>query len=112
MVTDYSGVQFDFAFMRKPIVYYQPPELPPHYAEDGFDCEKQGFGEICTDRDTLVSLLCDYMERGCTVDAFYRKRQDDFFAFDDRNNCARIYEDAREFQKNREKAWAELEDGN
>ena len=23
MVTDYSGVQFDFAYMKKPIIYYQ-----------------------------------------------------------------------------------------
>ncbi|WP_421593588.1 CDP-glycerol glycerophosphotransferase family protein, partial [Shinella sp. M27] len=28
MITDYSGVQFDFAYMRKPVVYYHPDELP------------------------------------------------------------------------------------
>ncbi|WP_421590398.1 CDP-glycerol glycerophosphotransferase family protein, partial [Shinella sp. M27] len=26
MITDYSGVQFDFAYMRKPVVYYHPDE--------------------------------------------------------------------------------------
>ena len=31
MVTDYSGVQFDFAYQRKPLVYYHPDALPPHY---------------------------------------------------------------------------------
>lgn len=101
MVTDYSGVQFDFAYMRKPVVYYQPPSLPPHYVESGFDYEVQGFGEICKEKDALVDVLCSYMERECTLKPQYRARQDDFFAFDDRENCRRIYEDAREYQKQR-----------
>lgn len=101
MVTDYSGVQFDFAYMRKPIVYYQPPSLPPHYVEGGFDYETQGFGEICKEKDTLVDLLCGYMEQECKLKPQYRARQDDFFAFDDRENCRRIYEDAKEYQRQR-----------
>ena len=44
MVTDYSGVQFDFAYMRKPVVYFHSPKLPPHYQEGGFSYETQGFG--------------------------------------------------------------------
>lgn len=98
MVTDYSGVQFDFAYMRKPVVYFHPPKLPPHYEEGGFFCDTQGFGEICTQTEELVSLLCEYMEAGCRLKEFYRARQDDFFAYDDRENCRRIYEDAAAFQ--------------
>lgn len=99
MVTDYSGVQFDFAYMRKPVVYYQPPSLPPHYVEGGFDYETQGFGEICREKDALVDLLCGYMEQECRLKPRYRARQDDFFAFDDRESCRRIYEDAKEYQR-------------
>ena len=98
MVTDYSGVQFDFAYMRKSVVYYHPPTLPPHYTGGGFDYEMQGFGEICTQKDALVELLCGYMEQGCALKPFYRARQDEFFAFDDRESCRRIYEDARAYQ--------------
>lgn len=96
MVTDYSGVQFDFAYMRKPLVYFHPPKLPPHYEEGGFDYEKQGFGEICRETGELVRALCDYMESDCGLKQRYRERQDDFFAFADRENCRRIYEDALE----------------
>ncbi|MDO4322944.1 MAG: CDP-glycerol glycerophosphotransferase family protein [Lachnospiraceae bacterium] len=98
MVTDYSGVQFDFAYMRKPVVYYHPSALPPHYTGGKFDYEEQGFGEICTQKDELVELLCSYMEQGCVLKPFYRARQDDFFAYDDLENSRRIYEDALEYQ--------------
>lgn len=99
MVTDFSGVQFDFAYMRKPVVYFHPPELPPHYGEGGFSYERQGFGEICTQTDELVELLCGYMEAGCRLKSFYREREDAFFAYDDRENCRRIYEDALTLQE-------------
>ncbi len=95
MVTDYSGVQFDFAYMRKPVVYFHPPKLPPHYVEGGFDYETQGFGEICRETEELVRTLCGYMRADCGLKPLYRKRQDDFFAFDDQENCRRIYEDAQ-----------------
>lgn len=101
MVTDYSGVQFDFAYMRKPVVYFHPPKLPPHYEDGGFFYDTQGFGEICTQTDELVDLLCDYMEQGCTLKPFYREREDTFFAFSDRENCRRIFEDALEYSRGR-----------
>ncbi len=99
MVTDYSGVQFDFAYMRKPVVYFHPPKLPPHYQEGGFFYETQGFGEICTRTEELVDVLCEYMQSGCRLKDFYRERQDQFFAFDDHENCRRIFEDALEYQR-------------
>lgn len=101
MVTDYSGVQFDFAYMRKPVVYFHTPLLPPHYEEGGFFYDTQGFGEICTKAEELVQTICEYMEHGCELKSFYRKRQDDFFAFEDRENCRRICEDALAYQMSR-----------
>lgn len=104
MVTDYSGVQFDFAHMRKPIVYYHPPQLPPHYEDGGFFYDTQGFGEICTEHEALVNLLCAYMKEDCKLKDFYRARQDDYLEFSDHDSCHRIYDDAYEWQKvNRKK---------
>lgn len=98
MVTDYSGVQFDFAYMRKPVVYYHHPKLPPHYKESGFSYENIGFGEICNNNDYLVDLLCAYMENNCEMSPFYRERANDFFKFSDFNNCKRIYDDLIDYQ--------------
>lgn len=92
MVTDYSGVQFDFAYMRKPIVYYHPDELPPHYDAGGLDYKTMGFGPICKKNDEIVETLCDYMKNNCVTKEEYVKRANDFFAFDDHNNCERIYD--------------------
>lgn len=102
MVTDYSGVQFDFAYMRKPILYYHPPQLPPHYGDGGFAYESQGFGEICREEQELVALLCDYMDSGCRLKELYRQREDSFFAFNDKESCRRIFEDALAYQQGRQ----------
>lgn len=102
MVTDYSGVQFDFAYMRKPILYYHPDKLPPHYEEGGFYYDTMGFGEICKEEKQLVSSLCNYMEHDCKVTPFYKERADQFFAFSDECNSKRIYEDILEMQREKQ----------
>lgn len=99
MVTDYSGVQFDFAYMRKPVVYYHPTKLPPHYKEGGFFYDTMGFGEICIEHEELVENICDYMLSSCQVKPFYLARQNDFFAYDDLNSSRRIYDDMFTYQQ-------------
>lgn len=93
MVTDYSGVQFDFAYMRKPIVYYHPDTLPPHYESGGIDYPTQGFGPIITNHEAVVDEICKYMENSCKTEPEYIDRANDFFEFDDFNNAKRIYEE-------------------
>ena len=99
MVTDYSGVQFDFAYMKKPLVYFHPDELPAHYDDGGFFYDTMGFGEICTTSDQLVDTLCAYMESGCQMKPEYIARVDDFYHYDDHNNCQRIYDEIMKFQQ-------------
>ena len=99
MVTDYSGVQFDFAYMKKPLVYFHPDELPAHYDDGGFFYDTMGFGEICTTSDMLVKTLCEYMENGCQMKPEYIARVDDFYHYEDHNNCQRIYNEIMQFQK-------------
>ncbi len=101
MVTDYSGVQFDFAYMRKPVVYYHPEELPPHYKEGGFFYDTMGFGEVCTRHSDLVSVICKYLHEECAAKQSYVDRQNDFFAHNDLNSCERIYDDMLEYQQGR-----------
>ena len=97
LVTDYSSVAFDFAYLRKPIFYSQfdredfyarTSVLKPGY----FDYERDGFGPIITDVESLVTELVDAMKNKCRIKKLYRKRIDAFFAFSDTNNCHRLYE--------------------
>lgn len=100
MVTDYSGVQFDFAYMRKPLVYYHPAALPPFYEEGVYQYDTMAFGEICTEHDEIIHTLCEYMDTACKCKEEYIKRSDDFFAFGDFNSCERIYNAVDKFIKN------------
>ena len=90
MVTDYSGIQFDFAYMRRPLVYFHPAELPPQYAE-----EDTGFGPICRTNEELIDQLINAMESDCKLEEDYKKKIDAFFPFDDQNACKRVYEAAK-----------------
>lgn len=92
MVTDYSGVQFDFAYMRKPLLYYHPKSLPPHYDESkAYVYETMAFGPIIDNHEELVEALCAYMKAKCVMKPEYVERADRFFAYKDHNNCERIY---------------------
>ena len=93
MITDYSGVQFDFAYMRKPVIYYHPVELPPHYSDSGFNYKRLGFGEICINEHELISTIKNYIQNECKLNTTYKQHIEDFFQFSDHNNCKRIYED-------------------
>lgn len=98
MITDYSGVQFDFAYMRKPIVYSHFKEVPPYFEEGSFNYETMAFGELCTSIDEIVDTVCEYIDTNCQMKQQYRKRCDNFFEYNDTNNCKRIYDDILEHQ--------------
>ena len=97
MVTDFSGVQFDFAYMRKPVVYLHHKDIPKHYEEGIFHYDTMGFGEICESNEELIGVLCRYMEKNCEMPEKYRKRADDFFQYSDHKNCERIYPILRDY---------------
>lgn len=90
ILTDYSSVAFDMAYLRKPVLYAHFDAN--HYEEGYFDYERDGFGEVEYDMDTTVDRIVEYMENGCQLKETYRTRIDSFFAFNDRNNCRRVYE--------------------
>lgn len=102
MVTDYSGIHYDFGYMRKPIVYYQPKEVPMRFEEGGMKFATMGFGPVCTEYEDAVSLICDYMKNECKMPDEFKKRADDFFAFDDFNSCERIYDAVLKWTNERE----------
>jgi CDP-glycerol glycerophosphotransferase (TagB/SpsB family) len=99
MVTDYSGVQFDFAYQYKPIVYFHPPQLPPSYPEGSYEYATMALGDIATTVDSLVELLIEYLKVGCQLKDEYRARIDKFFYFHDHRNAERVYQLGLEVQR-------------
>lgn len=96
VVTDYSSVAFDFAYLKKPIVYYQF-DYSDYYGEQYrpapyFEYARNGFGEIETEPEMLKRRILEYAAGGCRMKPEYVRRVDDFYAFRDKGNCRRVYE--------------------
>ena len=93
LITDYSSVAFDFAYLYKPVIYYQYGKDYHFDTEKSFfDYESMGMGEICKNEDELVDLIIGYIENNCKIKNKYVKRIDGFFLFNDKNNCKRVHE--------------------
>ena len=96
VVTDYSSAVFDFAYLKKPLIYAQFDKEEffsgAHMFTKGyFDYERDGFGEVEYDLDSTVDMIIEYMRNGCIMKDKYRDRVDSFFAYRDKCNCERVY---------------------
>ena len=90
MITDFSSVFFDFGYLKKPIIYYQPND--DHSFSGGyFDYETMGFGEVTKNLLDLKSKIKYYIESDCKIEKMYEDRVDNFFDNIDQNNCERVY---------------------
>lgn len=93
MITDYSSVYMDFAYMLKPVLYYQfdYDEYRKKQYQDGyFDYTRDGFGPVCDNNETLTKEFINAYLKG--LNKKYEKRMKDFFEIRDQKNCERIYE--------------------
>lgn len=95
MITDYSSVALDFAYMYKPVIYYQFDEdafFDKHYSRGYFDYREMGFGEVCVSENKVMGVLEQIFRSDMQIAAKYRNRIKDFFPLYDKENCKRIYE--------------------
>lgn len=93
MITDYSSVAFDFAYLKKPIIYYQRETFDEfHYDKGYFDYETMGFGSICKNENELINRIIGYIDNDCRMEDKYKVRVENFFKFNDKNNSKRIYD--------------------
>lgn len=95
LITDYSSVAFDFAYLRKPVAYCQFDKeefFSTQYKMGYFDYERDGFGEVTYNLESARLLILEYLEHSFRLKDVYRQRIDSFYAYNDRNNCKRIYD--------------------
>lgn len=95
IITDYSAAIFDFVYLKKPIIYCQFDKeeyYSKHLAQGYFSYEKDGFGEVTDSLDSTIDMIIDYVKNDCRLKDKYRERIDNFFAFNDKNNCKRVFE--------------------
>lgn len=95
MVTDYSSLAFEFAYLKKTTLYYQFDKkkfFESHtYREGYFNYKQNGFGEVCTSEWELVRYLISYIKRDCIPKTIYQERMEHLFPYHG-GACERIYQ--------------------
>lgn len=104
LVSDYSSVVFDFAYIKKPIIYAQFDrdkffEGHLYKKSEFFSDQHDGFGPICHDYESTVAEIIRTIEGGSVMSPKYLERVDRFFYKTDRNNSQRVYEAIVDFDK-------------
>lgn len=95
LVTDYSSVFFDVAYLEKPVVYYQFDEAEfrqYHYQKGYFDYRRDGFGPVCSEESALLQELAYSLAHAMQMAPEYKAQTAAFFPLHDDHNCQRTYE--------------------
>jgi CDP-glycerol glycerophosphotransferase (TagB/SpsB family) len=94
LITDYSSVLFDFAYMKRHMIFYQ---IGKYHYEDIFDYDKEGFGKVVKTEKQMIDELERILKRINETKSFetekkYAERADKFFKHIDNHNCERNYQ--------------------
>ena len=92
LITDYSNLFFDFAYLKKPIIYVQfdYEEYKKKYPKDYFNYKNNGFGPVCYNYGCTVNKIISKLKDDCFLEKQYLKRIQEFFKFNDGKNCERL----------------------
>ncbi len=92
MITDYSSVHFDFALLRKKIIYFQfdqEKEFKDRPWGTHFLYDRDAFGPLFTKLDDLVTFVV--REKNLEFNKEYEGRINRAFPIFDDHNCERVY---------------------
>ena len=95
LVTDYSSVAFNAAYLDRPVVYYQFDRVEvmsgAHLGRKGyFEYERDGFGPVVTDAAAAINAIVAAIEHGARPTPEYQARIDGTFVDRDGGACARV----------------------
>lgn len=93
LITDYSSISMDFAYMQKPLIYFLFDEdcfREGHYTSCEFDYHN-GFGPYATDASELLFLMEQAYSIHMEMEEIYLQKVDATFPYRDSNYCKRIH---------------------
>ncbi|AXH96755.1 CDP-glycerol glycerophosphotransferase family protein [Ornithinimicrobium avium] len=93
LVTDYSSVQFDVAYVGTPVVYCQfdaEEYTAGHSAFSWFETARDGFGPVTRDVEGTIGAIERYAVSGFEREPLYEERVRSVFAHHDRHNGERL----------------------
>ena len=97
LITDYSSIHFDIAYLKKPIIYYQfdSSEFFNNHTSNGFsefDYSRDGFGDVTSSENEVIDLTNSYIKNDCKMKEKYIDKVNKTFYNLDGNNSKRISE--------------------
>jgi len=96
MITDFSSIAYDMAYIGRPVLYYQTEKKADYTRSQNwvtgfFNYATMGFGPVCQDKGALLAALEQTLQTNGAMDAPYAERAEKTFAYHDRNNCQRVF---------------------
>lgn len=95
MITDYSSVAFEMAYLGKSVIYYQFDKeefFSSHTLQKGyFDYEKDGFGPVVENEENLLKQFENFLRNDCKSFGVYKDNINSAFVFKDGRCCERNY---------------------
>lgn len=94
LITDYSSVSFDFAFLEKPVIYYQFDQNR-FFGRNGshFDIYSELPGDIATSEEGVLNKLEELKEKDYKINATTITKINNLCKYQDTNNSKRLYEE-------------------
>ncbi len=109
MITDYSSVGFEMAYLGKTVLYYQFDKeefFANHTYQQGFfSYEEDGFGPVCYTEKALLQELELAFKNNCEPKEPYKSRIENTFEFRDGKCCERIYNTLLELDEPYKQLW-------
>lgn len=96
MLTDYSSVAFEMAYLDKAIIYYQFDKEMIYqgshiYQKGYFEYERDGFGQVLEEVEQVEQILEQILQNNGQPLPKYLIRMQDTFKFKDGRCCERVY---------------------
>jgi glycosyltransferase involved in cell wall biosynthesis/CDP-glycerol glycerophosphotransferase (TagB/SpsB family) len=104
LVTDYSSMAFEAAYLQRPVVYFQFDQAQffdgnHAYRRGTWDYEASGFGPVTSDVDAATKEVELLVARGGAADDLYAERMAAALPLRDGKCCRRTYEAIRAREK-------------
>ena len=104
LVTDYSSVAFDAAFIDRAVLYYQFDRDQVfgegHFYRRGyFSYEDHGYGPVATTPDQALAGVAEFLANGSTSPSTYEDRRSAAFPARDGQACSRVYDSMLELRR-------------
>ena len=98
MITDYSSVALDFAYMKKPVIYYQFDEKrfrEAQYEKGYFDYKESGLGKVYNTCNDVVKELKKIYSNDLKLSKKFNDAHKEYFELWDNKNNERIFNEIK-----------------